>query len=153
MLLRLYFNFLFEMDFETSTAKYAPFWPGFNILRLGIDSHGLDWDQQFPFLSDTVYTTSAVCWTDCLDVHRMKYLCSALMAPCGWQQVHCLHIYRKNTPCTLYNSYRKSFWIEGRNERWIKFNSLLGKADSEVHIIQRSRVVIAYTLESLSSLT
>ena len=35
----------------------------------------------------------------------------------------------------------------------IKFNSLSGAADSKVHIVHISRVITAYTLESLSSLT
>ena len=36
---------------------------------------------------------------------------------------------------------------------WIDLTAFLGTADSEVHIVHINRVIIAYTLESLSSLT
>ena len=36
---------------------------------------------------------------------------------------------------------------------WLNLISFRGTADSEVHIVHISRVIIAYTLESLSSLT
>ena len=36
---------------------------------------------------------------------------------------------------------------------WLNLRAFLGTADSEVHIVHISHVIIAYTLESLSSLT
>ena len=36
---------------------------------------------------------------------------------------------------------------------WLNLTAFLGTAGSEVHIVHISRVITAYTLESLSSLT
>ena len=36
---------------------------------------------------------------------------------------------------------------------WLNLAAFLGTVDSEVHIVHISRVITAYTLESLSSLT
>ena len=36
---------------------------------------------------------------------------------------------------------------------WLNLTAFLGTADSEVHIVHISHVIIAYTLESLSFLT
>ena len=54
------------------------------------------------------------------------------------------HPYGRAMGCLLWG-----FWSE-----WvIKFNGLSRTVDSKVHIVHISRVIIAYTLESLSSLT
>ena len=44
-------------------------------------------------------------------------------------------------------------YIYDRGEWVIKFNALCGTTDSDVHIVHISRVIVAYTLESLSSFT
>ena len=41
------------------------------------------------------------------------------------------------------------WWVS----EWLNSMAFLGTADSEVHIVYVSRVITAYTLESLSSLT
>ena len=45
--------------------------------------------------------------------------------------------------------------INGRNgvSEWFNLRAFLGTEDSEVHIVHVSRIITAYTLESLSSLT
>ena len=39
------------------------------------------------------------------------------------------------------------------DSEWLNLTAFLGTADNEVHIVHISRVITAYTLESLSSLT
>ena len=41
----------------------------------------------------------------------------------------------------------------GTVSEWLNLAAFLGTTDSEVHIVHISRVIVAYTLESLSSLT
>ena len=42
--------------------------------------------------------------------------------------------------------------VQGVSE-WLNLTAFLGTADSEVHIVRTSRVITAYTFESLSSFT
>ena len=43
-------------------------------------------------------------------------------------------------------------WLPGMSQ-WLNLTAFLGTADSAVHIVHISRVITAYTLDSLSSLT
>ena len=47
------------------------------------------------------------------------------------------------------NKSHTNSWVS----EWLNLTAFLGTAYSEVHIVHISRVIIAYTLESLSSLT
>ena len=51
------------------------------------------------------------------------------------------------------NTIKKCIWFNKLSEWVIKFNSLMGTADIGVHAVHTSRVILTYTLESLSSLT
>ena len=44
-------------------------------------------------------------------------------------------------------------WVSEWVSEWVNLTAFLGTAGSDVHIVHISRAIIAYTLESLSSLT
>ena len=47
----------------------------------------------------------------------------------------------------------EQFWVSEWVSEWLSLTAFLGTEDIGVHVVYTSRVFIAYTLESLSSLT
>ena len=81
-----------------------------------------------------------------------KIIIHPALTDISWTQGHrwAEDILSKQTP----GLYSLSGWTPSHTSEWvIKFKAFLGTTDSEVHIVHISRVIIAYTLESLSSLT
>ena len=73
----------------------------------------------------------------------MMFLCLKIHVCPIW----CIHI-----PCYVFYLEYISLTLVRVSDWDIEFNGLLGTADISVRIVHASRVIIAYTLESLSSL-
>ena len=72
----------------------------------------------------------------------LSYLTGVTTAKLWWHLSNMNVMFNQQIVCAW-------FWMS----EWLHLTAFLGTADGEVHIVHISRVIIAYILESLSSLT
>ena len=87
-----------------------------------------------------------VCWQMFAFTTGLQYVCINALAQDCINSIATAFLSWANDVMLVRKS--PSEWVS----EWLNLAAFLGTADSEVHVVHKSRVIIAYTLESLSSL-